>query len=115
MAYQDDAGELRHRITFQRFNSRRDALGTPQYHKDENWTDVATVWAKVQEITSGEFYRAEQSDSYITHNIKIRYRTDLAAEMRVRWGARVFRIVSPPIDLTGSSQWMQIKAQELVE
>ena len=113
MAY-DDAGELRDRVTFQRFKGNRDALGDPLYHRDEYWEDAFRTWANVRAISSGEYYKAEQSESYITHTIKIRYRTDVQAEMRVLLGSRTFRIESPPIDLTGGRQWMQLKVRELV-
>lgn len=111
----DDAGELNRRITFQRFNGNRDALGDPLYHRDEYWEDVTTVWGSVKAISSGEFYRAGQSQGYITHTVKIRYRTDIQAEMRVKCGGQVFRIESPPIDLTGMRKWMQLKVRELVD
>lgn len=110
----DDAGELRDRVTFQRFNGNQDALGDPLYHRDAYWIDAFTVWGNLRTIGAGEFYRAEQSESYVTHNIKIRYRTDVRADMRILIGSRRFRIQAPPIDLTGTRQWMQIKVQELV-
>ncbi len=111
----DDAGELRDRVTFQRFIGERDALGDLQYRDDSNWEDAFTVWARVQTISAGEFYRAEQSQSEVTHNIKIRYREDVLAEMRVRCRDRVYRIMAPPIDLQGGRQWMLIKVMELVK
>lgn len=110
----DDAGELRDRVTFQSFNGNHDSFGDPLYHRDEYWDDAFTVWGSLRTISAGEFYRAEQSESYVTHNIKIRYRTDVRADMRVVIGDRRFRIQAPPIDLTGTRQWMQIKVQELV-
>lgn len=109
----DDAGELRNLITFQRFKGNRDALGDPLYHRDEYWEDVMTIHGGLKDLSSGEFYRAAQGESYITHTIKIRYRTDVRSDMRVRCGAKIFRIESPPIDLTGMRQWMQLKVREL--
>lgn len=111
----DDAGELDSRITFQRFNGSRDALGDLHYHDDKDWTDAFTVWGKIRSVGAGEFYKAEQSDSYITHNIKIRHRGGVLAEMRIKCGSRIFRIKSPPIDLKGRRQWLMLKAEELVE
>jgi len=110
----DDAGELRNLLTFQRFTGNRDALGDPLYHRDEQWETVMTIHGGLRDLSSGEFYRAAQSESYITHTIKIRYRADVRSDMRVKLGTRVFRIEAPPIDLTGTRQWMQLKVRELV-
>ena len=110
----DDAAELNRRITFQRFTGLRDGLGDPHYLDDERWADAFTVWGSVRSIGAGEFYRAEQSVSYVTHNVKIRYREDILAEMRIRCGEKRYRIKSPPIDLGGRRQWLLLKVEELV-
>ena len=109
----DDAGQLDRRITFQRFIGERDALGDLHYLDDARWTDAFTVWAQVRSIGAGEFYRAEQSESFVTHNIKLRYREGILAEMRIRCGEKRYRIKSPPIDPEGKRQWLLFKAEEL--
>lgn len=111
----DDAGDLRDRITFQRFIGERDALGDLLYHRDECWEDVVTVWGQLKEIGSGEFYKAEQNVSYITHTVKIRRRFGVTSDMRIKCGSQVFRIESPAIDLTGERKWLQLKVRELVK
>lgn len=110
----DDAGELNRRVVFERFVGERDSVGDLRYLDDAQWADEVKVWASVRSIGAGEFYRAGQSESYVTHNIKIRYREDIRAEMRVRCGDRRYRIKSPPIDLGGGRQWLLLKVEELV-
>ena len=111
----DDAADLSARITFQRFTGLRDALGDLHYLDDSCWADCVTCWACVRTISAGEFYRAEQSTSYVTHNIKIRYREGILAEMRIRRGRKRYRIKSPPIDLGGHRKWLLRKVEELVQ
>ena len=110
----DDAGELDKHITFQRFTGERDAVGDLHYFDDSCWTDALKVWASIRTIGAGEFYKVGQSESFITHNIKIRYRSGILAEMRIKYKSRIFKILAPPIDLKGGGQWLLLKVQELV-
>ena len=115
MARYDDAAELNRRVTFQRFTGEADLVGDYQYLDDENWADALTVWAQVRTIGSREFYAADQEQNEVTHNIKLRYRSwDYNAVcMRLRCGGRIFRLLSPPLDLDGDRRYQLIKAAEV--
>ena len=115
MARFDDAAELSRRVIFQRFVGEADIVGDFQYLEDGNWENVLTVWAQVRTIGSREFMAAGQEQNEVTHNIKVRYRAwdyDTVC-MRAECGGRIFRILSPPLDLDGEKRYQLIKAAEV--
>lgn len=91
------SGMLRHRVTLQRFQQGQDAYGGPV----ETWEDVATVWASLEAMNGREFFASKQAQSEVTQRIRIRYRADVTADMRVVHGGRVFGIVAPLPDNRG--------------
>ena len=111
----DDSSALDTRVTFQRFTGEADLVGDYQYLDDSNWTDVVTVWAQVRSISSREFTAAGQEQSEVTHNVKIRRRSwDYNVVcMRLKTGGRIFRLLSPPLDLSGGKRYQIIKAAEV--
>lgn len=75
-----EAGEFRHRVKLQ----------SPTYVQDpvtgENvlsWADVQTVWAKIAPLRAREFIASQATQSEITTEIFIRYRTDVQPTWRV--------------------------------
>lgn len=89
-----DPGKMRHRITFQSFSGAVDTFGDPLHGSEDQWNDVATVWAAIDPVSGREFYAAEQSQSEVTHKVRCRYRPGLTTAMRIKLGARLFEIVS---------------------
>lgn len=110
---QMDAGRMRHRITFQRFNGALGAYGDPRDKDDANWVDVATVWAAVDPVSGREFYEAQQSQSDVTHKIRCRYRRGLDTSMRIKLGSRVMEVRSI-IDWEERHESLLIMAVEVV-
>lgn len=108
-----DPGKMRHRITFQSFSNAVDDYGDPQYGDDSQWTDVATVWAAIDPVSGKEFYAAQQSQSEVTHKVRCRYRAGLATAMRIKYGSRLFRILSI-IDWEERHESLLIMCKELV-
>ena len=111
----DDSSALDKRVTFQRYTGEADQVGDWQYFDDSNWTDVITVWAQLRSIGSREFTAAGQEQSEVTHNVKIRARSwDYnVVWMRLKYGNRIFRLLSPPLDLAGTKRYQLITAAEL--
>lgn len=73
-----NAGELRQRVTIQEPNDTRDALGGLV----AGWSDVATVWAKVEPVSGREIVEADAVEARITHRVVIRWRDGLRTDMR---------------------------------
>ena len=63
------AGSLRHRITFQSQGRTRDSYGG----ETVVWSDEVTVWAQVHPISGSEYFKTQEVQSQVTHNIRIRY------------------------------------------
>ncbi len=82
------ADNLRHRITLQTLTRTADAGGG----YSETWTDTATVWASIEPLNGYERFQAQQMEAGLSHKITMRYRTGVSPVMRVKFGARIFRI-----------------------
>lgn len=85
------AGQLRHRVTFQALTVSEDAYGEP----DATWSDIDTVWARIESISGKERFAAFHQQYEADHRIVCRYNSDIAAlsvRDRVVWGAKVFDI-----------------------
>ena len=108
-----DPGKMRHRITFQTFTGEQDAYGDPLQADDSNWKDTATLWAAIDPISGREFYAAEQSQSEVSHKVRCRYRSSLTTAMRIKYGKRIFQIISI-IDWEERHESLLIMCKELV-
>lgn len=83
-------GKLRHRITLQKqINSVNNYGATVT-----TWRNVATVWADVRPLSGREYFSAQQVQSEVTTQIWIRYRQGIDPTMRIKFGKRLFAIVS---------------------
>lgn len=81
-------GQLNRRIAIQRPGTAQDSIGQPI----AAWTDVDHVWASIKMQTGIGVIRASADVSTIPVSIRVRYRTDLDASMRVVHGATVYAV-----------------------
>jgi SPP1 family predicted phage head-tail adaptor len=89
MSVRVSAGRLDRRITLQQKTITRGNLGGHQ----EVWTDVATVWAEVRELSGREIFNAKAVGSSATRMITLRHRSDVHADQRVMFSdGRIARI-----------------------
>jgi len=84
------AGDLRRQITLQSRSTTRDTFGEPAL----TWTNVATVWAAITPLSGRELELAQAMNSEISHQVQIRYRSDVTSAMRVVYQGRYFNILS---------------------
>jgi len=84
------AGKLNSRITIQRLIDGQDEIGQPV----STWTDVATVWADVAHKSGLETIKADAPVSVVKASIRIRYRTDITAGMRVTLGSTHYDVMA---------------------
>lgn len=94
------AGTLNTRIVISRRASGLDSWGQPS----ETWETVATVWASVLSPTgraAAEMLSADRQISATTYSMRIRWRTDVTAAMRVTQGSTVFDIAQVIPDIAG--------------
>ena len=87
------AGKLRHRVTIQSLSA-----GSPQQTgsgmPDESWATVATVSASIEPLSGRELFAAQEHHAETTTRIRIRYRSEVTAKMRVSHGGTTYNILS---------------------
>ena len=83
-------GELRHRVTLQRKEITEDALK----QQSEVWTDIATVWARIEPLSGREYFAARQENADISVKIIIRYLPGITTDSRAVFDGRVFEALS---------------------
>ncbi len=79
-------GRLNQLVTLQSFGSVSDDGGGTT----DTWSNFATapnVWAKFFPLRGVEQLQAMQLESKISHDVVIRYRTDVTAKDRLLWGS----------------------------
>lgn len=79
----------------------------------ENWTTIAICRAAYRDLSGREFLAAQQMQSKLSGEFKIRYRSDIKASHKIIWGNRIFNISGPPRDIDGRKQWLFINVEEL--
>jgi SPP1 family predicted phage head-tail adaptor len=101
-------GELNHQVELQRSSRVADGMGG----FTTTFVTIATVWAKMTTLRSDEAIQAMATTGTAIHNITIRYRTDVKAAWRVRYGSRYFAIIGPPIDVNFKHEFLELKCKE---
>ncbi len=81
-------GDLDRRVTVQQHATTQDAYGQPT----SDWTDVATVWAAIWDMSGREYIAAAATQAAVQTKIIMRYRPGIIAAMRVVHGADVYNI-----------------------
>lgn len=104
------AGQLRHKITFERIGERADdgAGGgsvTPE--------DVTTVWAAIEPLTGNELLRTEQFETTLTHRVRTRYLEGVRPHWTIKYGTRRFDI-KRVIDPEERHRELELMCEELV-
>ena len=85
------AGSLSSRITIERRGDAQDEWGQPV---PGGWLPVAGVWANVRNLSGSEALKADAVVSTVRASIRIRWRTDIHAGMRVLVCATVYDIAA---------------------
>lgn len=106
------AGQLRHRVTLQSKSVTRDAMGGETI----TWNDTVTnVPAAIEPLQGRERFLAQQIQPELSVRIRIRYRADVQADWRVKYGTRIFAIESPPINPEFRDRELHLICSEGVE
>jgi SPP1 family predicted phage head-tail adaptor len=82
------AGDLWTRITIEQPTASANQVGEPTL----TWSTFATVWADVQSLSSRETERYAETVGFMTHRVRIRYRSGLTSAMRIVYRNRVLEI-----------------------
>ena len=92
-------GGMRERITFQKAVYTDDAGGG----KSESWPTYDTVWAQVTPIGADEQEDMGRQVNLNRFEVKIRRRTDITADMRIKWQGQLFEITQVGTPITGQT------------
>jgi len=81
-------GKMRERVTLQQESNTADGYGGQVLA----WSDVATVWAKVEPLSGREQIEADKLQGVVNTRITIRYRSDVVPGMRLTWNSKNYNI-----------------------
>lgn len=84
------AGTLKHRIVIQSETKTPDGIGGSTL----TWADKMEAWAAIWPLSAKESLDAMKLELVVTHKIRIRYRSGITAKNRIKFGSRIFNIVS---------------------
>ena len=82
------AGRLNTRVLIQSPATGQDATGEPT----TGWTDVATVWASIVDVSGREYVAAGGLQNSAQTKITIRYRAGIVPSMRVVHGSDAYNV-----------------------
>ena len=91
------AGRLNRSCTLQAPGTTQDGLGQPI----PGWTDVATVWADIRMKSGLEAIKAGAPVSVVQASVRIRYRADVTAGMRLVHNLQAYNITAVLPDVGG--------------
>ena len=83
-------GDLKHRITIQAPTRVPDGMG----NTDNTWTDRATICAAIWPVSAKEQIQSMGVVMTMSHRIRIRYRSDIRSNWRLKYKNSLFNIVS---------------------
>lgn len=89
---------------------------TAEGETTESWSDVDTVWAKIEPLQAKEQWFARQSQATTTHRISLWYQDGIAITSRMRavWKGRTFHFDSV-LNVDEANKEIQILATEITE
>lgn len=85
-----DAGKLDRLVTIKSRDTGQDAMGQPS----TSWVLVSAVWASIKYLSGIGAIRSDADTSIVKASIRVRYRVDIEAGMRVEYGLDVFNVVA---------------------
>lgn len=100
-------GEMRQRVVLE----RPERVGDGGGGADETWVEIAELWAAVKPMTGAERTEAEAISGRVSHEIWLRFRDDVAAELRFRIGTRLFDIRAV-LDVDERRRFLRCLAEE---
>ena len=84
------AGPLKKLITIERLPGGKDNNGDP----NSEWVLVTRALANIRFLNGKEALMASKEVSTASASIRIRYRTDVTADMRIVYGGQIFNILA---------------------
>jgi SPP1 family predicted phage head-tail adaptor len=103
-----DPGSLRAELSLRAATPVADGLGG----HTEDWTEVATVFARIEPVSATSRFGPDQTMETVTHRITLRWRNGVAAGMRFVRQDRNFDIVTVH-DPDDTGRYLVCRAREI--
>jgi SPP1 family predicted phage head-tail adaptor len=103
------AGALNKYITLQYPTKVSDGMGGFTL----TWSDLVSCFAAIWPVSANEQVQSMQPTMTISHRIRIRYRSVLRPDWRIKYGNRYFAIVSK-INPNEKNEWLDLMCKEAV-
>ena len=101
-------GELRHRITLQKFTTTVNENG----FEEESWIDFKTLWASISNLHGREYFEAAAVQKENTVKFIIRYFSGIDTSMKIMFKGKSYNIIQ--IDnIKYENKFIEIKALEV--
>lgn len=109
-----DPGQMRTKLIYQEAVPSDDDPYNDNHGANADWSDVATVWARVRALSGREVFYASQVQSEETHEVICRHRPGIkpTGRFRVAGTDRYLHIAAPPDDFESRRIWLKIKCVE---
>ena len=104
------AGDLDRRIVLMTRTQGKNDSGRPIII----WAEGDTIWAQVQDMLPSRGERIADGINVASRpaRVRVRYRDDITADMRIRYGERVLEIVGEVAEL-GRREGLEFMAEEV--
>jgi SPP1 family predicted phage head-tail adaptor len=99
------AGSLRNRVVIQHLVPARSSTGAAA----SAWVELCRVWAEVKGMSGRTYIAASGEQSEVTMEIRMRFRADVQARMRVLFKGQTFEVVAPLPDARSTSLLLMCK------
>jgi SPP1 family predicted phage head-tail adaptor len=103
-------GKLRHRIAIEHVAETQAADGSVL----ENWSEYVFAHASIEPISGREYFAAQTTQADATHRICMRYLAGIEPKMRVKFGSRIFDILSV-INIDERNRELQLMCRESID
>jgi SPP1 family predicted phage head-tail adaptor len=104
-----NAGSYRHPITLQKQSQTKNDYG----EKVPTWTDFAQSRAGIYPISGKDFIASAEVNSEVTTKINLRYIPGVTADMRVKFGERIFKIIAV-MNFQERNKEIQLMCKEMI-
>lgn len=107
------AGRYRHRITIESSSAVLNGFG----EETLTWSTYMTAWAAIEPLRGREYMEAKQVQADVDTRIRLRGQASktIQPSMRVKFGARIYEIVSPPINVSEIGKEVQLMCREQID
>jgi SPP1 family predicted phage head-tail adaptor len=103
-------GKLRHRITIEQVAEAQNPDGSIL----ETWSTYANAQASIDPVSGREYFAAQTTQADVTHRISLRYLAGITPKMRVKYGSRIFDILSV-ININERNRELQLMCRESID